>query len=440
MEMSNSSLRIAVDLTPLFTNGENGGSKVLTMTLFQRLQTLKDYQFVLLTAPWNHAELAQYKTENTTCLLMEHLHPDSVTSPSDTRSIYSRLVEKNVCRLVEKITCKTCNLVNFLLGGSRVIQLVQKVTVKLKSKLKTAQTLLQQYQIDLLFCPFSATTYAESGIPTVVIVYDLQHLDYPEFFTEEERQQRDVFLTNLLKVADHIVCISDFSRQSFINKLNAEPSKLSVIHISVHDRWPGVNNDTAQRHLQALGLQLGSYIFYPANYWTHKNHRTLLQAYQIYQKRYPDQALNLVFTGTLKQEEDKLRQIVASMAISDRVHFLGYVADEVLEAVLKGCQFLIFPSLYEGFGIPIVEAMAFGKPVLCSNAGSLPEVGGDAALYFNPLDPLEIADVMIILTQDMALRQQLIEKGYKQIKQFNPQQMVCQYRQIFEEVASRYRH
>ncbi len=380
MEIANSSLRIAVDLTPVLTNGENGGAKVLTMTLFQRLQTLQDYQFVLLTAPWNHAELVQYKTKNTTCLLMEHLHPNG------------------------------------------------------------AKTLLQQHKIDLLFCPFSAPTYAESGIPTVAIVYDLQHLDYPEFFTEEERQQRDVFLANLLKVADRIICISDFSRQSFINKLNAEPNKLSVIHISVHDRWPGVNDDTVQAHLQALGLQAGNYTFYPANYWPHKNHRTLLRAYQIYQECYPDQALDLVFTGTLKQEEDKLRQMVTSMGLSNRVHFLGYLSDETLEAVWQGCLFLTFPSLYEGFGIPIVEAMAFGKPVLCSTAGSLPEVGGDAVLYFNPLDPLEIADCTIKLTQDVTLRQQLIEKGYEQLKQFEPQQMVSQYRQIFADVTSHYRH
>jgi glycosyltransferase involved in cell wall biosynthesis len=80
------------------------------------------------------------------------------------------------------------------------------------------------------------------------------------------------------------------------------------------------------------------------------------------------------------------------------------LSGEVLEVVWKGCQFFTFPSLYEGFGIPIVEAMVFGKPVLCSTAGSLPEVGGDAVLYFNPLDPLEIADGMVRLTQDITLR------------------------------------
>jgi glycosyltransferase involved in cell wall biosynthesis len=429
MAKSHSPLRIAVDLTPVITNGENGGSKVLTMTLFQRLQTLKDYQFVLLTAPWNHSELAQYETENTTCLVMEHLRPDNAPPSPDSSNRY--------LRFAKKIVRKARNQFNHLPGGSRALQLAKKVALKLKTKLKPAKTLLQQHQIDLLFCPFSAPTYAEPGTPIVAIVYDLQHLDHPEFFSAQERRQRDDFLANLLKVADRIVCISDFSRQSFIDKLQAEPSKLSVVHISVYDRWLSLDDDAVQTHLHALGLQPGSYTFYPANYWPHKNHRTLLQAYQIYQERCPGQALDLVFTGALKQEEDKLRQIVSDMGLGDRVHFLGYLPDEVLEAVWKGCQFLTFPSLYEGFGIPIVEAMAFGKPVLCSTAGSLPEVGGDAVLYCNPLDPLDIADGMVKLTQDIPLRQQLVEKGYEQLKQFDPQQMVSQYRQIFADVASK---
>jgi glycosyltransferase involved in cell wall biosynthesis len=309
---------------------------------------------------------------------------------------------------------------------------------KVKPQPQPTPTLFQQHQIDLLFCPFSAPNYAEPGIPTVAIVYDLQHLDYPEFFAEEERQHRDDFLVNLLNVADHIVCISEFSRQSFIHKLNAEPSKLSVIHISVYDRWPGIDDATVQANLQTLGLKAGGYTFYPANYWSHKNHRTLLQAYQLYQERCPDQALDLVFTGALKQEEEKLRQIVDEMGLADRVHFLGYLSEEMLEAVWKGCQFLTFPSRYEGFGIPMLEAMAFGKPILASTAGSLPEVGGNAVIYFDPTEPLEIADGLVKLTQDETLRQQLSEGGYERLKHFDPQAMVLQYRQVFADVISQY--
>jgi glycosyltransferase involved in cell wall biosynthesis len=425
-----SPLKIAVDLTPVITNGENGGSKVLVMTLFQRLQTLQEYEFILLTAPWNQAELVQYEAENTTCLVMEHLlgaSPVVPTEPSNADLPWTKRIVRRTRQSIERLP-----------GGSRVTRLAKKAVLKVKNKLKPTKTLLQQHQIDLLFCPFSAPNYAEPGIPTVAIVYDLQHLDYPEFFTTEQRQHRDDFLENLLKVADHLVCISEFSRQSFIHKLNAAPSKLSVIHISVYDRWPGIDDDTVAAHLETLGLKRGGYTFYPANYWPHKNHRTLLQAYQIYQQRCPEQALDLVFTGALQQEEDKLRQMVDEMGLGDRVHFLGYLSEEMLEAVWKGCQFLTFPSRYEGFGIPILEAMDFGKPILASTAGSLPEVGGDAVIYFDPNDPLEMANGLVKLTQDEPLRQQLSAAGCERIKHFDPQEMVLQYRQVFADVISQY--
>ncbi len=405
-----SSLRIAVDMLSVLSNGENGGSKVLVLTLFKQLQTLAPhYRFFLLTAPWNHAELLEYETANTQCIPIGSSAPTVDSPPSDRRAI----------------------------------RFLNKVKRKVRGKLERfypKKSLLKEYKIDLLFCPFSATNSAEKGIPTVAIVYDLQHLDYPNFFTHEERQQRDLFLGNLLQVAQKLICISEFSRQSFLTKLNAPAEKLSVIHISVHDRWAGLDPATVIENLQKLGLDDRNYAFYPANYWPHKNHRMLLAAYEIYQKNFPDNTLNLVFTGALKQEEQKLREMVAEAGLSDRVHFLGYLGEAQLESVWRGCQFLVFPSLYEGFGIPVLEGMVFGKPVLSSTAGSLPEVGGDAVIYFDPQNPEELADCLSQIDGNKAAAINLIDKGYERLKLFESERMVQEYLEVFSEVVSKQTH
>jgi glycosyltransferase involved in cell wall biosynthesis len=116
----------------------------------------------------------------------------------------------------------------------------------------------------------------------------------------------------------------------------------------------------------------------------------LLTAYGMYRSRHPAQPLDLVFTGALTGEQQKLRAHIERMGIDRHVHFLGYLSEDDLAAVWEGCSCLIFPSLFEGFGIPVLEAMNFDKPVLCSRASSLPEVAGDAALYFDPRKPEEI--------------------------------------------------
>ncbi|MEP0752686.1 glycosyltransferase family 4 protein [Trichocoleus sp. Lan] len=404
MRKIKSVLRIAVDMTPILSNGENGGSKVLVLTLFKRLQTLApNYKFFLLTAPWNHEELIEYENKNTKCILIEQLG--------------------NVTNAEEQVLPN-----KFTRFGAKIVKKIQKEW----GNIFPTKTFLKNHKIDLLFCPFSAPNFAEDGIPTVAIVYDLQHLDYPEFFTEDERLRRDQFFSNLLKLAEKIVCISEFSRQSFIQKLNVSAKKLDVVHISIYDRWSGLREETEKQYLQELELKDCNYAFYPANYWPHKNHRMLLKAYQMYHQQFSGQHLDLVFTGALEREEKELREIVAKMNLSDRVHFLGYLNEEALEAVWRGCKCLVFPSLYEGFGIPVLEAMGFGKPVLSSTAGSLPEVCGDAVLYFDPERPEEIAQCLAKITSDTELVNELVSKGYQRLKFFDCDKMAHQYLDIFK--------
>lgn len=407
MSESKLTLRIAVDLTPLRPGGENGGAKVLVLILLKRLQQFAPYcNFLLLTAPWNHDELTHYENQNTKCLLLSNLAPESQEEKT---------------------------------GQTPYQKILKVISRKIKSKLDKfiyyKKSFLASYQIDLIFCPFSAPTYAEKDIPLVAIGYDLQHLDYPFFFESEEREHRTSFLKNLLQKSQQVICISEFTRQSFIKHFNAPKSQFSVIPICIQNRWSLLSKEAVIKHLQQLDIENCNYAFYPANYWSHKNHRMLLAAYGMYRHQFPNQPLDLVFTGTLKAEENQLREAVAVMGLSKQVHFLGFLEEEALGAVWQGCHCLVFPSLYEGFGIPLLEAMAFGKPVLASNVGSLPEVGGDAVLYFDPRKPDELVSCLAKISTDVAFANELVNRGYQRLKLFDGEQMAIEYLKIFETVV-----
>ncbi|MEH1923357.1 glycosyltransferase family 4 protein [Nostoc sp.] len=398
------SLRIAIDLTPLRPGGENGGAKVLVLTLLKQFQKLAPHHyFLLLTAPWNHLELAQYESKSMKRLLVANL----IDTP-----------EKNELEFLSK--------------------LVQKIFTKINFKFNNvigSSSLLKENKINLLFCPFSAPTYAEKDIPLVAIAYDLQHLDYHFFFTAQERQHRTKFIVDLLNKSQKVICISDFTRQSFINHFKTPTDKLTVVPISIHERLVKLNESTVRKYLSSLGLAERKYAFYPANYWPHKNHRILLTAYGIYKKQFPNSFLDLVFTGALENEENQLKEAVELMGLSENVLFLGFLNEETLTAIWQGCQCLIFPSLYEGFGIPTLEAMKFGKPVLSSNTASLPEVGGDAVIYFDPRKPDEIASCLANISGNQLLVEQLINRGFQRLKLFDGKEMASQYLNIFETEA-----
>jgi glycosyltransferase involved in cell wall biosynthesis len=395
-------MHIAIDLTPMRPAGENGGAKFFVLVLLRQLQILAPHwRFLLLTAARNHAELAAYEASNMQRLLVA---PEAQAV--------------NMRAIVTKI-------------GS-------KIAAKLKIGQPSVHPLAGQ-AIDLLFCPFSAPTYAQPHIPTVGIVYDLQHIAYPQFFSLEECQHRTRFLTELCQTAQKIICISDFSRRSLQQHFLTSAEQLTVIPITMHDRWQTASSPRPNGLLSRWELADRPYAFYPANYWPHKNHHWLLEVYGQYRQRCPDCALDLVFTGSLEPAASQLQEAIASLNLQPYVHCLGFVDEATLAQLWIGCDCLIFPSLYEGFGLPLLEAMAFGKPVLSSQAGSLPEVGGTAALYFDPTQPEELLAHWVALTQQPTLAAELVQKGRQNLQQLGDSMTMTQaYLTIFTTVIQQW--
>ncbi len=206
--------------------------------------------------------------------------------------------------------------------------------------------------------------------PTVLTLLDVQHLDLPQLFPRGERLFRRLAYDRAAQRADRVVVISEWVRARTVERLGLEPDRVHAIHLGVdHARF---TPDPAVVREELL--------LYPARPWPHKNHARLFEAFREVRAEHP--GLRLLLTGAGHDATE----------LPDGVEVRGTVPVEELVGLYRRAAALVFPSLYEGFGLPPVEAMACGCPVAASSAGSLPEVCGDAAVLFDPTEPEAIAD------------------------------------------------
>lgn len=413
---SQARMRIAVDLTPLRPGGENGGAKIMTIELLQHLsKSAPELDFILLTTKHNHNELAKLETAN---IWRQCTHStarvDGSLQPNRASTFQHYVRDRWAPFIPARIR-------------ARVRQLFRSSPLAIPSS-----NFLRSLGVNLLFCPFTAPLYFDSTIPTVSVIYDLQYLYYPEFFSVEERATRDQHFRDASRLSQQLVCISDYVRHTVLEHSEIEPEQVTTIHINLGYRLSPSTDTPASDQLDQLELQANSFLLYPANGWPHKNHRMLLTAFAMYRRRHPDSTIKLVCTGTPGAQMDSIQHAAARMGLAQWVKFPGYLSDAAFGTVLQACRALIFPSLYEGFGMPVLEAMALGKPVLCSNVTSLPEVAGNAALFFDPRKPLEIATAIGQIETDEALTAHLVSKGHQRLTHFTgPEAMAQQYLQVF---------
>ena len=407
---------IAVDLTPVLPGGENGGAKVFVLELLRRLAELAPQtQFVLLTQASAHKELAALDSPNIRRLLVL-----GQTTPSSIRSFMTKVFSR---------------ILRYLPG--RFKSAIGRIGYRLLSASKRSEsaTLLRSVNADLLFCPFTAPTYSEPTTPTVSVIYDLQYKAYPEFFAPEDVLHRERTFVEACKRSTLLTAISDFSRREAIEQGGLNPAKIKTIHLQISsDRLRNaVKDETVIGRLTLVG---GKYLIYPANFWKHKNHEMLLTAFGIARNSGLATGIKLVCTGALGPRQQWLQRAVEGMELADSVFFPGYLSNSELLALLSNSTGVVFPSLYEGFGLPVIEAMAIGVPVACSNVTSLPEVAQDAAIMFDPRIPDQIAQAMVSLAQDKELRSRLIEAGTIRAAQFSDSKIMAQqYWEIFQQAA-----
>ncbi len=231
---------------------------------------------------------------------------------------------------------------------------------------------LQRYTAgaEVLHYPFTVPVPPRRAAQrSVVSLLDVQHRDLPDLFGRAERAYRGVAYDRAARAADAVVTISQFCKARIVHHLGIDPARVHVAHL-------GVRTEEFRPHLGPREQLL----LYPAKGWPHKNHAVLLEAFRRLRRGNPD--LELVLTGA---RADELPQV------PDGVQVRGLVGRAELVELYRRAAVMVFPSRYEGFGLPPVEAMASGCPVAAASAGSLPEVVGDAGVLFDPDDPQAVA-------------------------------------------------
>jgi glycosyltransferase involved in cell wall biosynthesis len=373
---------VAVDLTPMRCGGEGGGNKVVAVSLLLGLRKREPgWRFLLLTSRENDQEAAR---------------------------LFGRGFER---------VCVAADLPAAEPGRA------------------SGDGFPDREAVDLLFCPFTPPIYADPWRRLVAIIHEVQCFEYPQFFDPLEVRDRQAHHQRLTWLADRIVCVSDDTRRGFLERHPAAADRVVVIGNAVHGRLPRPDAEEVAAFRRRLGIAGRPYLFYPANFWAHKNHRLLLMAWALFRRQHPEILIDLAFAGAMDRKGEEIRLAVRKMGLGG-VHFLGFLDDRELAAAYAGCEALVFPSLHEGFGIPILEAMHLGRPVLCSNTTSLPMVAGGAALLFDPRRPSAIAEAMERVLTDAGLAADLAARGPARASRLSEPDMVSAYRDVLAAVLA----
>lgn len=408
---------VAVDLTPVLPGGENGGARIFVLELLRRLFALAPQtHFILLTQAASHEQLAELDGPNVTRRL--------VVGRLIGGTLRSGLVA--AARWGLPLMPKPIRAWGGRLGYGLHVAL----------KRGGASTRLRSWGVDLLFCPFTAPTYREPGIATLCVIYDLQFKEYPDFFAAEDLANRAHAFVEACRHADRIVTISAHSRSVALSHGCADPRRILAIPLRMARRLIRQHRES-ERVPQAFGLAAKGYLLYPANFWGHKNHTRLLEAFSRARKQGLPTGIKLLCTGAPGPGMEALRERARDMGLEELVTLPGYVSDADLASLMTHAAGLVFPSLYEGFGLPVLEAMAAGIPVACSDRSALPEVAGDAAIYFDPVAVDDIAEALISLTNDHRRRSALVRAGLTRALEYQDAgRMAADYWHAFQEVVS----
>ena len=246
------------------------------------------------------------------------------------------------------------------------------------------------------------------AVPTVLTVHDLIFERFPEHHTRRNRLFLKLSMPTFVRAADALIAVSHQTRRDLIELYHTPPEKITVIHQGIDTRFRPASVDAVQRVRQEYGLA-GPYLLMVGTLEPRKNHGVAMEA--LVRLRAAGHDVMLVIAGGKGWKFAPIRERVAALELTDRVIFTGFVPDVDLPALYAGASCLLSPSLYEGFGFPILEAMACDTPVICSDVGSLPEVAGDAALFVSATDADALAGATIRLLTEPGLATSMAAVG-----------------------------
>lgn len=290
-------------------------------------------------------------------------------------------------------------------------------------------SLLKEKNIEVLFRSFP--TFDSLYFPMakqVFLIPDLQHEAFPEFFPPAILEERRASFIRVMSRAGAIGTLSQYARKTIVDHPENRCADIFMLQPALTEGDPCGDDVQLKPEEEAL-LPKGRYFYFPANLWAHKNHRRLFEAFQVFLRK-SEATIELVLTGHPEGWE-KLKAEFPDLPI----RHLGFVRPGVVQLLYRNATALVFFSLYEGFGMPLLDAFAAGTPVICSNTTSLPEVGGEAVLTCDPLDIEAMSALMERIIRDEGLRTELIERGKARLKLFSWETSARNLREACQRVA-----
>jgi glycosyltransferase involved in cell wall biosynthesis len=275
---------------------------------------------------------------------------------------------------------------------------------------------LKKYKADVFvscdgFC--SLTT----KVPQCLVVHDLSFLHYPAFNKKSHLLFYKRYTPAFLKKAKRIITVSEFSKTDIISNYKVAEGKTGVVYNGIKDSFHSLSI-TEKEETQRKYTEGQNYFVYTGAIQPRKNLTNLLKAFSIFKKR-QQSTWKLVLAGRLAWKYERFIESLKSYKYRDDVIMTGYVEEKELVKITGSAYAMIYPSVWEGFGVPVIEAMRCNVPVITSANSSMQEIAGDAALYFDPSDHTDMAEKIMLLYKDETLRARLIEKGKKAIEPFN---------------------
>jgi glycosyltransferase involved in cell wall biosynthesis len=293
----------------------------------------------------------------------------------------------------------------------------------------------KKYDLEIVHDPIGIAPFAACKTKKVITLCDVFPLSFPGYSAKLENLIYKYWLPKIVPKLDKVITISHHSKKDICEYLTMPESKISVTQLATDARFRPLPDKIvtpvlSQHHLEE------PYILYVGSIEPRKNLVRLLKAFAQTNKKLPQ--FKLVIVGARNYwKSSPVAETVKEFSLQDQVVFTGYIPDEDLPAIYNGAYLFCFPSLYEGFGLPVLEAMACGTPVITSNTSSLPEVAGDAALLVDPYQVEDIATGMENVLENPSLTLELKTKGLERAKQFTWEKTARETIKVYQEILGK---
>ena len=291
--------------------------------------------------------------------------------------------------------------------------------------------LLQREGVDVIHHP-NTMLVRKGAVPAVITIHDLAEFHIQKYSPSRTRFRRRAVHTSVRTCAK-VIAVSEHARQDLIQQVGADPDKIAMTHEGFSPRFLRPSHEACQAFRDKWGLGTTPFGLFVGTMHRSKNVAVLLDALVHARRTIPE--LRLVLAGQDGDASEGLRARIVELGLGDHVLRVGHVRDEDVPLWYASANVVLYPSLFEGFGLPILEAQGTGSPLVASNVTSIPEVAGDAAILLDPHDALAWGDAMVRLVRDPVARRVLVEAGERNLLRFDPKEVGQRVLRVYREAA-----